>query len=59
MRGVGVFFLAKYGFTALEPTGNLSVLPLSYLISLTSFSTLAVGVGGGSLMEASVACMAA
>lgn len=54
-----MFFLAKYGFTALEPTGNLSVLPLSYLISFTSFSTLAVGVGGGSLMEASVACMAA
>lgn len=59
MRGVGVFFLAKYGFTALEPTGNPSVHPLSYLISFTSFSTLAVGVGGGSLMEASVACMAA
>lgn len=53
-----MFFLTKYGYTELEPI-NLSALPLSYLTSFTSFSILAVGVGGGSLMEASVACMAA
>lgn len=53
---MGFFFYNKYGLTELEQ--NLSDL-LSYLISFISFSILAVGVGGGNLIEASVACMAA